>query len=179
MHLVPAPAVRLMKRRVQSRPGARQENRFPKKRRKQRIDSLTAPLDWSFHDWSYRPGAKGAIFYILSFFGEARYKILCAPLLSLLQDFLRKKTKIKKTKNFLYCIFANGRILEKRKTPHRTREKGNIGTPTGLGNLISVSVPFPFFALILREKDILLTPLIRFPKPLGKRNRKTEMDNRA
>jgi len=28
MHLVPAPAVRLMKRRVQSRPGARQENRF-------------------------------------------------------------------------------------------------------------------------------------------------------
>jgi len=29
MHLVPAPAVRLMKRRVQSRPGARQENRFP------------------------------------------------------------------------------------------------------------------------------------------------------
>ena len=29
MHLVPAPAVRLMKRRVQSRPGTRQENRFP------------------------------------------------------------------------------------------------------------------------------------------------------
>ena len=29
MHLVPAPAVRLMKRRVQSRPGSRQENRFP------------------------------------------------------------------------------------------------------------------------------------------------------
>ena len=28
MHLVPAPAVRLMKRRVQSRPGVRQENRF-------------------------------------------------------------------------------------------------------------------------------------------------------
>ena len=28
-HLVPAPAVRLMKRRVQSRPGLRQENRFP------------------------------------------------------------------------------------------------------------------------------------------------------
>ena len=28
MHLVPAPAVRLMKRRVQSRPGLRQENRF-------------------------------------------------------------------------------------------------------------------------------------------------------
>jgi hypothetical protein len=28
MHLVPAPAVRLMKRRVQSRPGARQENPF-------------------------------------------------------------------------------------------------------------------------------------------------------
>ena len=27
MHLVPAPAVRLMKRRVQSRPGLRQENR--------------------------------------------------------------------------------------------------------------------------------------------------------
>jgi len=31
MHLVPAPAVRLMKRRVQSRPGARQENRFVRK----------------------------------------------------------------------------------------------------------------------------------------------------
>ena len=29
VHLVPAPAVRLMKRRVQSRPGSRQENRFP------------------------------------------------------------------------------------------------------------------------------------------------------
>ena len=28
MHLVPAPAVRLMKRRVQSRPGVRQENRL-------------------------------------------------------------------------------------------------------------------------------------------------------
>ena len=41
MHLVPAPAVRLMKRRVQSRPGVRQENRV-----------LGRPLDSALACWT-------------------------------------------------------------------------------------------------------------------------------
>ena len=46
MHLVPAPAVRLMKRRVQSRPGVRQEN--PIKRREDSIGLVEKRIgkDW-------------------------------------------------------------------------------------------------------------------------------------
>ena len=49
MHLVPAPAVRLMKRRVQSRPGLRQENRpsLPQDIPRQE------PLWLSFSDWFF------------------------------------------------------------------------------------------------------------------------------
>ena len=42
MHLVPAPAVRLMKRRVQSRPGVRQENRPSHPLKVGKVDSALA-----------------------------------------------------------------------------------------------------------------------------------------
>ena len=52
MHLVPAPAVRLMKRRVQSRPGVRQENRLHLQRTWILLDAT--PSSRPSHAWSNR-----------------------------------------------------------------------------------------------------------------------------
>jgi hypothetical protein len=71
MHLVPAPAVRLMKRRVQSRPGVRQENRPSHPLKVGKVDLLS--LGWIGRLLGVVDGVWGIISFPFPFISHASF----------------------------------------------------------------------------------------------------------